>query len=155
MIGRYLTLEECTKSDYAIRKQIDNTPPAEIISVMNQAAINIYDKLVDHFGHRIPISSFYRSPKVNKGIGGSATSSHCKGEAMDLDMDGSGLALTNQVLFMWIMQNLEFDQLISEYPTNGNPSWVHVGYRKGNNRKQVLVATKVNGKTIYSTYQAL
>jgi len=155
MIGQHLTLEECCKSETAIRKGIPNVPDNDVISVMNQTAINIYDKLYDHFGFRIPISSFFRSKAVNKAIGGAAKSGHVEGNSIDFDLDGSGLALTNQALFMHILQNMEFDQLILEYPVNGQPSWVHVSYRKGNNRKEVLVANKVNGKTVYSPFQSL
>lgn len=150
MIGRYLTLEELTRSDYAARKGIDNSPPDNlIISNLNQWAINVYDPIRDHFGIYIPVTSGYRSPKLNKAIGGSTSSQHCKGEAGDLSMKGTGQALTNQALFMYILQNIEFDQLINEF----NFQWVHVSYRKGNNRKEVLQAVKEGGKAIYKPFE--
>jgi len=154
MIGQHLTIEQCCKSETAIRKGIDNTPSPDIVSVMNQTAIHIYDPLKEQFGN-IAFSSFYRSVKLNKAIGGSPTSSHCKGEAIDFDMDGIKGGITNSMLFYYVLNNLEFDQLIWEFGTDENPAWVHVGYRKGNNRKQVLKAVKENGKTVYKPFKAL
>jgi hypothetical protein len=64
-------------------------------------------------------------------------------------MDGHGGEVTNKMIFDFIKDNLEIDQLINEF----NYSWVHVGYRKGANRKQVLDAVKEGGKTVYRIHQ--
>lgn len=72
------------------------------------------------------------------------------GQALDLDMDGSSSGVTNKMVFEYIKNNLDFDQLINEF----NYSWVHVSYNtKGKQRKQILDATKINGKTVYSTHK--
>jgi zinc D-Ala-D-Ala carboxypeptidase len=92
----------------------------------------------------IRISSGFRCVQVNRKIGGSTSSQHCKGEAMDIKIDAKG--------FYFIKDKLEFDQLIWEFGNDEQPSWVHVSYKKSRNRKQVLKATKRNGKTIYSSY---
>jgi hypothetical protein len=86
---------------------------------------------------------------LNTAIGGSQTSQHSKGEAMDIDT-----ASDNNKLFDYIKDKLDFDQLIFEFPVNGIASWVHVSYKKSGNRKQVLVAKKVNGKTTYIPYKS-
>ena len=91
----------------------------------------------------IKINSGYRSAQLNKKIGGSTTSQHCKGEALDLHIGAKG--------FNFIKDKLNFDQLIWEFGNDENPQWVHVSY-SSKNRKQVLKATKKNGKTIYSNY---
>jgi hypothetical protein len=85
---------------------------------------------------------------LNKAIKGAATSQHCSGEAMDIDMDGT--SITNAQIFNYIKDNLVFDQLIWEFGTDKNPDWVHVSYEStGKQRKQILKAIKKNGKTSY------
>jgi hypothetical protein len=151
-VGATLTLAECIKSDTAIRKLIDNTPTQEHYEAMFLLATKVYDPLCKKLGGKLPISSFYRSPKLNRAIGGAASSQHSKGQAMDIDVDGMN-NITNSVVFNAILNLFDFDQLILEYPDkNGNASWIHVSYKKIGNRKQVLVANKVAGKTVYSTY---
>jgi hypothetical protein len=90
------------------------------------------------------VSSGYRSPELNSLIGGSKTSQHCFGNAADVQVEER-----NHEIFNFIKENLDFDQLIWEFGTDAEPSWVHVSYVQGKNRKQVLKAIKVNGKTQY------
>jgi len=90
---------------------------------------------------------------LNKAIKGSKSSDHCKGRALDLDQDYRGNGVSNAQVFEYIKDNLEFDQLIWEFGSKENPDWVHVGYRKGNNRKQILKAVRVGGKTKYMNYE--
>ena len=112
---------------------------------MQDVAINIFQPVRDHFNTPIGISSGYRSIKLNKAIGGSKTSQHSKGQALDLDADIFG-ELTNEEIFWFIRDNLTFDQLINEH----NYSWIHVSYNRLGNRKQVLEAYKNKyGKTKY------
>ena len=80
----------------------------------------------------IKINSFYRSLALNKAAGGSATSQHVKGEAIDLT---GGSKEENKKIFEWIKNNLVFDQLINEYDF----TWVHVSYSETKNRNQILV----------------
>lgn len=108
---------------------------------MRLVAEKCFQPLREHFDRPIGISSFYRSPELNKAIGGSKTSDHCKGRAIDIDADIYG-GITNKEIFDWLRENVEFDQLISEYGTEDNPAWVHVSYREGENRGMVLRATK-------------
>ena len=104
------------------------------------------------YGKPLRISSGYRSLALNKAIPGSSrTSQHCLGQAMDIDGDILG-GISNKDIFNFIKDNLEFDQLIWEFGGSSNPDWVHVSLKPSGNRKQMLRATRVNGKPVYSAY---
>jgi len=150
-IGKYLTLSDLTASATASRFGIDNTPTKEDIDNLTNIVKFVYDKLSDHIAG-VHVSSGYRSIKLNKKIGGSATSQHCKGQALDLVMTGKG-SNTNASIFNYILHNLDFDQLIWEFGTKVQPQWVHVSYKVSGNRKLVLKAIKENGKTKYVPYK--
>lgn len=152
-LSNYLSLAEVTRSDTAKRKGISNEPTAEHLENMKTIAVEVFDKVREYFGVPIFVSSGYRSAALNKAIGGSATSDHNLGRALDLDQDGHGNGVTNADVFKFIKDNLEFDQLIWEFGTDKNPDWVHVGYRKGANRKQILKAVREGGKTKYVPYK--
>lgn len=153
-LSKYVSIGEVTYSDTAKRKGIDNTPTAEHLENLRVICTEVFDKVREHFAVPLYISSGYRGKELNAAIKGSASSDHCKGRALDLDQDYRGNGVTNRQVFDYIKDNLEYDQLIAEYPdSKGNPSWVHVGYRKGENRKQVLKAVRVDGKTKYVKYE--
>lgn len=139
---------DSVRSRTAIRLGIENTPNDTQLTAMKTVALKCYEPIVAHYRFKIPFASFFRCPELNEKIGGSENSQHTKGEAMDLDADGT--SITNRQLYDWIKDNLDFDQLIFEHPDDkGNAAWVHVSYREGNNRKQCLIAKKVKGKTVY------
>lgn len=150
MISKNITFAEATKSQSAIRLGINNEPNEEQIEAMKYVAENIFERVRSHFGNKpIAISSFFRNFATNKAVGGSQTSQHCKGEAMDIDADTFG-GITNKEIFNYIKDNLDFDQLIWEFGTNNNPDWVHVSLTKGLNKRQVLKAVKNEfGKVVY------
>ena len=146
-----LSLAEVTRSETAKRKGISNMPTPEHIENFKKLALNIFQPIREHFGKPIIISSGYRSAELNKAIGGSLSSQHCSGEAIDIDMDGTDI--TNKQIFDYIKDNLNFDQMIWEFGTDANPDWVHVSFAANRSqRKQILVAKKVNGKTTYTPY---
>jgi zinc D-Ala-D-Ala carboxypeptidase len=148
-ISKHITLAEAIKSQTAVRKGIDNTPTEEHLVNMKHIAENVFEPIREYFKVPIGISSFYRGPKLNKAIGGSKTSQHVNGEAMDIDADIFG-KITNMQIFNYIKDNLLFDQLIFEFGTKDNPDWVHVSLkRNGPNRKQILRAVKQGTKTVY------
>lgn len=152
-ISKHLSLAEVSRSETAKRKGINNTPSGEHLENFKKLAENIFEPIREHFGVPIHISSGYRSKELNSAIGGSATSQHCSGEAIDIDMDGSASGVTNAQVFNFIKDNLQFDQLIWEFGSNSNPDWVHVSYETtGKQRKQILKAVKSNGKTAYEKY---
>jgi hypothetical protein len=154
MVSAHLSLDECTKSDTAKRRGINNTPPTKALNNLKLLAQKVFEPIRLHFGVPIYITSAYRSPELNKAIGGSSTSQHMYGEAMDIDMDGRGSKVTNADIFNYIKNNLVFDQLIWEFGTDSNPDWVHVSYESdGVQRKQILRAKKVNGKSTYTAWK--
>lgn len=148
-ISTHLSLAEVTRSETAKRRGISNTPTAEHLDNFKLLAENVFEKIRAHFGVPIHISSGYRSKELNDAIGGSQTSQHSKGEAIDIDMDGSESGVSNADVYNFIKDNLEYDQLIWEFGSDTNPDWVHVSYSKNKNRKQRLKAVKANGKTSY------
>ena len=148
-ISPHLSLAELTRSQTAKRNGIDNTPTAEHLENFKILAEKVFEPIREHFKTPIFISSGYRSKELNELIKGSATSQHCKGQAIDIDMDGGNGEVTNRMVFDFIKNKLDFDQLIWEFGTDFNPDWVHVSYVKGKNRKQKLKAIRSGGKTSY------
>jgi zinc D-Ala-D-Ala carboxypeptidase len=152
-LSEHLDLSEVTRSESAKRKGISNMPTEAHIANFKLLAEKIFEPIRTHFRCPIIISSGYRSKELNAAIGGSLTSQHCQGEAIDIDMDGTPNGVTNRMVFDYIKDNLEWDQLIYEFGDKQNPDWVHVSYESsGKQRKQILRATRVNGKTSYSIY---
>lgn len=147
-ISEHITLPEATFSQSAVDNKIDNTPTAEHLEAMKYVAENIFERVRAHFGKPIRINSFYRSQKVNKAVGGSLTSQHCRGEA--IDVSGVPYGIKNSEIFHFIKDNLDFDQLIWEFGDKNEPSWVHFSLSMKGNKRQVIKAVKgANGKTSY------
>lgn len=134
-LSKNLSLLECVTSQTAERKGIDNTPDADVICNLKTIAEKVFQPLRTHFKKPIRVSSGYRSPNLNRAIGGSVTSQHVKGEALDLQATNG---FTNRQIYDYVKKNLDFDQLIWEYGTDNEPAWVHVSYRAKGNRKQIL-----------------
>lgn len=151
-LSKHLDLSEVTRSESAKRNQISNMPTPEHIENFKLLAEKIFEPIREHFKVPIHISSGYRSKELNAKIGKSSTSQHCKGEAIDIDMDGSPNGVTNKMVFDYIKDNLPFDQLIYEFGDDKNPSWVHVSYSKNEQRGQVLKAFKISNKSKYFPY---
>jgi len=141
------TLKELTRSDTADRLDIDNTPNEEQIESLRLLCENILQPVRDHFGKPVKISSGFRCSALNQATGGSSNSDHCKGQACDFEIDG----LSNPDVAQWIMDNLEYTQLILEFYVQGQPNsgWIHCSFDPNNLKKQELTATKVAGKTTY------
>jgi hypothetical protein len=154
-LSKYFTLAELTPSGTAKRLGIKNDPTPAHLECLKGLSVNVLDKVREHFGKPIWVSSGYRSKALNEVTpGSSATSQHCTGEAADLDQDGRGTGVTNKMVFDYIKDHLTFDQLIYEYGTDANPDWVHVSWEStGKQRKQVLRCTRVNGKPVYTPYK--
>lgn len=153
-ISEHLDLAEIIRSETAKRYGISNMPTPEHLENFKKLAENVFEKIRNHFRCPIHISSGYRSKELNaKTPGSSLTSQHSTGEAIDIDMDGSANGVTNKMVFDYIKDNLEFDQLIWEFGNDNQPDWVHVSYEStGKQRKQILRATKINGKSTYKPY---
>jgi len=153
-LSKHLSLAEVTRSESAKRRGISNMPTPAHIENFKLLAENVFEPVRENFGKPIHISSGYRSDALNKAVGGSKTSQHCTGEAIDIDMDGSTGGVTNKMVFDYIKDNLNFDHLIWEFGTASNPDWVHVSYKStGKQRKQVIRAVKSGGATTYVPYK--
>lgn len=150
-ISKYVTYSEVTKSNQATALKLANIPNATQLNNLRLVCSNVFDKVREHFGKPIGISSGFRSVELNAKIGGSKTSQHCEGKALDIDGDIFG-GINNKELFLYIKENCIFDQLIWEFGSENAPDWVHVSFNEGKNRGQVLRALKVGGKTIYKPF---
>jgi len=147
-ISEHVSLKEGIKSRTATRLNIDNVPSDLDLINMKTIAEKVFEPLRDFVGGPISINSFYRSPKLNSAIGGSTSSQHCIGCAIDID-DTYGYK-TNAEMFEYIKCNLDYDQMIWEFGDDNNPDWVHVSYiTEDTNRRRCLKAYKENSKTKY------
>jgi hypothetical protein len=141
------TLAEMVKSETALRHDMDNTPGETEIENLKQLCEQVLQPVREHFKTGVKVNSGFRHPEVNAKVGGSKTSDHCKGQAADIEIPG----IPNADLAIWIMDNLQYTQLILEFYTPGIPDsgWVHVSYDPANLKKQNLTAVKKDGKTVY------
>ena len=148
MISKHISDKEGNYSRTALRLGIDNTPEPYHLVNMQVIAELVFEPLREWVKGPIKINSFYRCKELNSAIGGSAKSQHCEGRAIDID-DTFGYK-TNAEMFEYIKNNLDFDQLIWEFGDDKNPDWVHVSYVSiDENRRRILKAYKLNGKTNY------
>lgn len=141
------SLAEMTKSETALRLNLENVPGDQEIENLKVLCEKVLQPVRDHYAKGVKVNSGFRHPDVNAAVGGSKTSDHCRGQAADIEIPG----VPNHELAEWIRDNLEFTQLILEFYTPGIPDsgWVHVSYNPSDLKKQELTATKQNGKTVY------
>ena len=151
-ISNHITYLEATYSFTAYKRGIDNIPNSQQLSNLKLLAEMVFEPLRSFVGGPIKVNSMFRCLELNNALGGSKTSSHLKGEAMDLD-DTFGNK-TNKEMGDYIREELDFDQLIYEFlDDSGQPKWIHVSYKESGNRNEVLIAWKdANGKTVYLPY---
>jgi len=150
-ISKHISYKEATFSATAIRKGIDNTPNDYQLQNMRLLAEKIFEPLREWTGHPIAVNSFFRSDALNKAVKGAAGSQHTQGRAIDLDDTFGGK--TNKEMFDYIVENLDYDQIIWEFGNDKNPDWIHVSYVSADqNRKVKMKAKKVNGKTRYEKF---
>lgn len=147
-VSEHISYKEGTRSVTALRLGIDNTPDQYQLTNMQVIAENIFEPLRKWVRGPIKINSFLRVPDLNKAIGGSESSQHCQGRAIDID-DSYGHK-TNAEMFQYIKKHLDFDQMIWEFGDDNNPDWVHVSYvSPDRNRGRCLRAERIDGKTQY------
>lgn len=150
-LSKNFQLWELTKSTTAARKNISNAPNAAETANLKLVAENILQPVREHYGLPIVPTSGFRSKALNRAIGGSRSSQHMTGQAVDFEVPG----VSNYELATWIKNNLEFDQVILEFYTKGDPNsgWVHCSYVAGRNRKITTTASSSwnsgRRKTIY------
>ena len=143
-LSPHFKLAEFTKSQKAIRNGIPNRPRQNHIAALKLLCEQVLEPVRQHFGKPVFISSGYRSPELNRAVGGSTRSQHRRGEAADFEIPGVG----NREVAIWIRDNIDFDQLILEGARRGNPNagWIHVSCKATGNRGKdhssgVLTAT--------------
>ena len=147
-ISDHISYAESIHSNTAKRRGIDNTPNPTQVENMKLTADKVFEPLRKWVGGPIKVNSFFRSLELNEKIGGSKTSQHCKGQAIDID-DVYGYK-TNAEMYAWIKENIDFDQMIWEFGTDTQPNWVHISYvSKEDNRNRCLKAYKEDRKTKY------
>ena len=152
-LSNNLSLAEVIKSNTAIRRGIDNTPTDDHIENLKYLAEKVFQPIREHFGCPIFVSSGYRSKELNEAIGGSQKSFHSHGMALDLDMDGKASGVSNTDIFMYILNNLNYTELIWEFGTENKPDWVHVAIAKGREtEKNTKIAYREEGKTKYKKW---
>jgi hypothetical protein len=142
-ISKHISYKEAVGSNYAKQKGIKNKPNEDQVENMKLLAEEVFEPLREWVDAPIKVNSMFRSLELNTALKGSKTSSHMKGEAMDITSMGGK---SNLEMFHWIKDNLCFDQLIWEF--GKEPKWLHVSFSK-NNRQQVLVTKK---RGVYYTY---
>lgn len=144
-LSKNFTLVELISSETALRRGIDNNPPTAAINQLKILVENVLQPLRDRYGKPINVTSGYRSPRLNKAIGGSSTSQHCFGQAVDFTVPKEDYKEVFEIL-----KSMEFDQLIWEFGNDHAPQWIHVSYNAQKNRKEVLRAFKNSfGQTRY------
>ena len=144
-ISKNFTRAEIEHSNTAKRLGIKNEMSEEHLENMEMLITELIQPLRDSVGP-IRISSGYRNPSLNRAIGGSRSSQHCKGEALDIQFWQMG-KMMNILIYEWILDSgLEFDQMINEFDF----AWIHISLKEKDNRKQVLEAYKnKDGDTAY------
>ncbi len=130
-ISSHISFKEATQSPTAIRYNINNTPDEATLKRMTTVANKCFEPLREWYGKPIKINSFYRCPELNTKVGGSKTSEHVLGQAIDIDTDS---VEENKKLFDWCKKNLQFNQLIWEY----DGAWIHISYKESGNKNQIL-----------------
>ena len=147
-ISEHISYKEGVYSYSAQQLGIENNPNKEHIKNMETLAEKVFEPLRKWIGKPIKVNSFFRSVELNERIGGALSSAHISGQAIDITTLGGK---TNKEMLDYIIKNLDFDQIISEFPNlEGEPRWVHVSYKsKKENRKQAL---EIKRKGKYYTY---
>lgn len=145
-LSDHFTLAELTKSQTALRRGIANTPGPAEIKALTALCVNVLEPVRLHYKRPVIISSGFRSDQVNRLVRGSRTSQHVKGEAADFEVPG----VSNLEVAQWMEANLNYDQLILEFYTPGDPNsgWIHVSWR-AKYRNQELTAVRRRGRVEY------
>ena len=142
MLSKNFSLAELTLSRTAAKRGWPNSPNLTEVVALTALAVNVLQRVRDHFGKPVIVTSGFRGRRLNSAIRGSNTSQHCYGEAADFTVAG----VSNLEVAKWIEANLQFDQLIYEF---GEGGWLHCSYRKGRLRRETLSARRVGGRTRY------
>ena len=144
-LSKNFVLSELTRSNTATRLGIINEPTKKHLPNMQMVVTNLLQPMRNALGP-IRVTSGYRSKALNRAIGGSSKSQHCKGQACDLQFWKGG-QMCNKEIYDWVLNSgIEFDQMINEF----DYAWIHISLKEKDNRKEVLEAYKdKDGDTAY------
>ena len=153
---KYFTLNEFIKSETAEQLNIDNTPSEYQKNNVIEFVENLLDDLREAWGEyckqhtlgtpAIKVSSGIRSKALNEAVGGSKTSAHYHGYAVDLIPYNGRLDEFKKFCVNWLFDK-DFDQFISEDENeNGVPRWIHIGYKHGTGKQRHQCLYMVNNK---------
>lgn len=132
----HFTLAELCQSQTASRLGLDNTPPAPVVAELLRTAVGL-EAIRRLVGKPIVVSSGYRSPFVNRAVGGKPNSQHLTGHAADITSPGFGAP--DVLMSAIVRSDIEFDQCIMEFYNHvSGTGWVHVSF-SDTPRKQALV----------------
>lgn len=148
-LSQNFNLDELCRSQIAIDCGIDNTPDSDaVVANLKLLCEKVLQPIRDHYGRPVKVNSGYRSEEINTLARGSRVSDHILGFAADIEIPG----VPNAELAQWVLDNLDYTQVILEFYTPGIPDsgWVHVSYKSDNLKKEALTATRVAGKTTYT-----
>lgn len=142
-LSPHFELNEFINSQTATRFGIDNTPPKAAFENLKRLAVTL-EEVRALYNRPIRISSGYRSPELNRRVGGSPTSQHTKGCAVDFTVQGIAI---RDVIEDIMESDIEYDQLISEFDNGKGGGWVHLSIPEGDvYRKQALIIDKFGMK---------
>jgi uncharacterized protein YcbK (DUF882 family) len=130
-LSEHFHLSEFVRSETASAMGWTNNPPPEAVRRLHMLCLRVLEPIRQRIGSPIVVTSGYRSLKLNMAIGGSTTSQHIKGEAADIYAAGMDAADLHALIIATVP---EFDQIYLHRKNN----FVHVSYRVGANRNQVL-----------------
>ena len=153
-LSNSFSLSEMLKSNTANRRGIEEQykPSKEVIDNLTRLCRKVLQPIRDSLEMPVRVTSGYRCEELNKAIGGSSKSQHVKGEAADIELWITGqeknAILLDEIINLSFRNEIEFDQLIIEYPVNDVPKWIHISY-SDLNRNQILIAERIGGKTVY------
>jgi uncharacterized protein YcbK (DUF882 family) len=140
-ISQYFSLSEFTRSQTAARQYIDNTPSEIAIENIKKLATQVLDPLREAIGKPITVSSGYRSPRLNKAVGGAENSDHMRGLSADIIIAG---VHPSDVCKTALNLGLPMKNIINEYG-----KWTHITLGEEGQKTIAMTAEKQNGKTHY------
>lgn len=141
-LSPHFILGEMLVSQTGARLGLRNVPRPEHVEALRLLCVNVLEPVRVHYGQPVLVSSGYRSPAVNRAVGGSRTSQHTKGEAADFTVRG----VPNIDVCRWLHRYRNYDQLIYEF---GAAGWVHVSWSATRMRNMELTAKRKGGRVVY------